>query len=386
MSAGIRVRHRRDCAGKPCTCKPAYEAWAYDKRAGKKIRRTFSNLDEAKGWRHDAAAAVRKRTLSANHSRQTLRDAGDVYIAGMKTGTIIDRRGNRYKPSTIRSYEQALRVRVYPDLGAQRLSNVTRNDLQDLADRLLAHGLDPSTVHNALAPVRAVYRRAFKRGEVSINPTTGLELPKPQGKRDRIATPKEADSLIAATPDEHKALWATACYAGLRRGELQALPWETIELDKNLLRVWIAYDDEAGEFIETKSRNRRTVPIPKVLRSFLLAHRLRTGRSTGLVFGRSARKPFSTSSVWRRAHTAWRRAELAPISLHECRHTYASFMIAAGVNAKALSSYMGHSSIQITFDRYGHLMPGNEQEAAALLDTYLDRAGNSVECAPLMRQ
>jgi integrase len=58
--------------------------------------------------------------------------------------------------------------------------------------------------------------------------------------------------------------------------------------------------------------------------------------------------------------------------LHECRHTFASLMIAAGVNAKALSTYMGHANISITLDRYGHLMPGNEDEAAGLLDAYLD--------------
>jgi len=57
--------------------------------------------------------------------------------------------------------------------------------------------------------------------------------------------------------------------------------------------------------------------------------------------------------------------------MHECRHTYASLMIAAGVNAKALSTYMGHASITVTFDRYGHLMRGNEAEAAFLLDEYL---------------
>ena len=57
---------------------------------------------------------------------------------------------------------------------------------------------------------------------------------------------------------------------------------------------------------------------------------------------------------------------LEPIGLHECRHTFASLMIAAGVNAKALSTYMEHSSITITLDRYGHLFPGNEDEAAAL--------------------
>ncbi|HEV3035384.1 MAG TPA: tyrosine-type recombinase/integrase [Solirubrobacteraceae bacterium] len=73
---------------------------------------------------------------------------------------------------------------------------------------------------------------------------------------------------------------------------------------------------------------------------------------------------------------------LDPITLHECRHTFASLMIAAGVNAKALSTFMGHAGIQITLDLYGHLMPGNESEAAAQLDTYLDREGSR---APIAR-
>ena len=81
----------------------------------------------------------------------------------------------------------------------------------------------------------------------------------------------------------------------------------------------------------------------------------------------------------KRANAAWLRAGLEPIGLHECRHTFASLMIAAGVNAKAVSAYMGHSSVTITLDRYGHLMPGNESEAAQQLDAYLARA---VEQAP----
>jgi integrase len=100
----------------------------------------------------------------------------------------------------------------------------------------------------------------------------------------------------------------------------------------------------------------------------------------------------------RRAATAWKRAraeragELAleaddpragfeAIALHECRHTFASLMIAAGVNAKALSTYMGHASVTITLDRYGHLMPGNEDAAAALLDAYLARADTRARVA-----
>jgi hypothetical protein len=67
----------------------------------------------------------------------------------------------------------------------------------------------------------------------------------------------------------------------------------------------------------------------------------------------------------------WKAAEPGRITLHECRHSYASLMIAAGVNAKALSTFMGHANISITLDRYGHLMPGSEDEAAKLLNTYL---------------
>jgi integrase len=80
----------------------------------------------------------------------------------------------------------------------------------------------------------------------------------------------------------------------------------------------------------------------------------------------------------------WAKARddaLEPIGLHECRHTFASLMIAACVNAKALSTYMGHASVTITFDRYGHLMPGNEAEAAGLLDAYLERADNQARLA-----
>jgi integrase len=64
------------------------------------------------------------------------------------------------------------------------------------------------------------------------------------------------------------------------------------------------------------------------------------------------------------------------VTLHDCRHSFASFAIAAGVNAKALSVYMGHSSVAITLDRYGHLMPGNEAEAASLLDAYLSTSAS----------
>jgi integrase len=115
------------------------------------------------------------------------------------------------------------------------------------------------------------------------------------------------------------------------------------------------------------------VPITPVLRRYLVEHRIRAADVEGLVFGNGS-QPFAPTPLRKRAARAWRKAELEPITLHERRHTFASLMIAAGVNAKSLSTYMGHPNISITLDRYGHLMPGNEAEAASLLDAYLEHA------------
>jgi integrase len=116
-----------------------------------------------------------------------------------------------------------------------------------------------------------------------------------------------------------------------------------------------------------------------VLRDYLAEHRAvsaeRLAASAALVFGRTAAQAFEPSTVRRRALAAWTRGglDLKPITLHEARHTYASLMIAAGVNAHALKTFMGHASITVTIDLYGHMLPGGEEEAAGLLNDFLDR-------------
>ena len=194
-----------------------------------------------------------------------------------------------------------------------------------------------------------------------------------RGRRERVAGPTRRSRCCVRSRPDDRAIYATALYAGLRRGELCALRWEDVDLERNLISVERAWDPRAG-FIEPKSRaGRRRVPIAAPLRSELIAHRLRQGAGGEGSCSRNRRgRPFSSGWVAERAAAAWRQAGLEPIGLHECRHTYAAFMIAAGVNAKALSTYMGHSSITITLDRYGHLMPGNEQQAADMLSTYLE--------------
>lgn len=377
MADGIDTRHQRTCRsldGGACNCTPTFQAHVWDNRNGKRIRKSFKRKAEAKTWRQDAVVALRKGTLAEARPRLTLEAACERWLNDARSGVITTRSGDPYKPSAIRSYEQSLKLRVYPTLGSVQFYAVRRVDLQDLVDGLVARTdderLSPATIQGPITALRAIYKRALQRGEIDVNPTAGLKLPAVRSRRERVADPKEARKLLTALPEGDRAVWATALFAGLRRGELLALRWEDVDMDGRTILVCRSWDLEHGPQ-ETKNRQRRRVPMPKELHGYIAAHKLRQAPGYDLVFGETATRPIAPDVLRRRADKAWEAAKLTRITLHECRHSYASFAIAAGVNAKALSDYMGHSSIQVTYDRYGHLFPGNEEEAAGLLDGYL---------------
>jgi integrase len=373
--AGITKHHASTCGtrrGSRCDCTPGFQAWVWSPRDRKKLYRTLPSHAAARSWRAQASNEVKRGSLRAADDT-TLREAAKAWLTGAREGTIRNRSGDRYKPSVLRGYEQSLRLYVLRDLGAHRLAQITTSDLQALVDRLHAANRKPATIRNALLPLRAIYRRACARDGLPVNPTAKLELPAVRGRRDRVASPREAARLIDALPEQDRAVWATAFYAGLRLGELQALRTDHVDVRAGVIRVEASWDPHAGP-VEPKSRaGRRSVPIAQTLRAHLARHQLAADTADGFVFGRSAEMPFAPSALHQRARKAWADAGLTPITLHEARHTFASLMIAAGVNAKALSTYMGHAGVAITFDRYGHLMPGNEAEAAGLLDAYLGR-------------
>lgn len=385
MAEGVRKRHSKGCSareGGRCNCKAGYEAWVFSKRDGKKIRRTFPREAEAKSWRVDALTPLARGGLRAPKPT-TVEQAWEAWYAGAKTGAVTNRSGDPYKPSALRSYEQAMRLRVLPAFGRTRLADVRRPDLQEFVHGLVAEGRNPSTIQVTLLPLRAIFRRALSVGELAINPCSGLEQPAVRGRRERYASPEEAETLIAAVPSRDRAIWATAMYSGLRRGELRALRVEDVDLGHGLIRVERNWDPRDGEIDLKSSAGRRKVPISAVLRGFL-AERLSGAERAGSdrFFGATATRPFNGEKLTERADKAWKSAGLNRITLHECRHTFASLMIAAGVNAKALSTFMGHANISITLDRYGHLMPGSEAEAAELLDAYLAAQRHGADAAP----
>lgn len=394
MAEGIRRRHSAGCAtreGRRCNCDAGWEASVYVAREKKRITKSFRREAEAKRWRVDARRAVERGELGgAPRDARTLAEALRGFVAGMEGGSVRPKGRKRYKPNTIRSYERVSRVYIEGSaVGGMKVAEIRRRDLQDFADELLGSGLAAGTVSNVLNPIQAFYRRALDRDELTYNPAERIDLPSWGTKRPkRIASAEEAVQLLAALRLEDRPIWATAFYAGLRRGELQALRVCDIAFEANVVAVERGWDQEEG-VIEPKSlAGRRTVPLLAILRGYLEGSVEATGRSgEDLLFGRTTAEAFYASTFDHRAKRAWKVANervaeeregegaeatsLRPITLHECRHTFASLLIDAGANPKAIQQFMGHSKIQTTFDVYGHLLPGSHDEVRHRMDAYL---------------
>lgn len=295
-------------------------------------------------------------------------------MIGAKAGHILTRKGTRYRGSAIKGYERVLNLHVLPALGDRRISDLKRSAVQGWIDALVASGADPSTISNALDPLRRICDRAVKRDLIPFSPCQHLDVPRARGRRERIASPVEAAALIAALPTEDKALWATFMYSGLRVSEARALRWTDVDLDSNVFRVQRTWTDDGGEEDGTKSGwdAHRIVAIIPELRPLIVAHMLATGRrGDDLVFGRTARLPLVRSTVRNRAVRAWKRAGLNAIQPHECRHSFGSLLAAAGVNAGERQRQMGHASSAM-MDRYTHGFDGSVTEAGERVQRFID--------------
>lgn len=366
MSTGIEARHARSCksrAGGACDCKATFQAQVYDSRAGRTIKRTFPTRTAAKQWREDASVAMRAGKLSANRGL-TLDEALDGWVELLRAGGERTRSGDPYKPGTIRDYERCLRRYGFREaFGHVRVRELRTTDAQRwVDDHVRAGRMKPATIDSAVTPLKAFYRRAIIRGDATLNPFVGIMKPAVRSEVREVVSSVLAAAMLDVLPVEDRRIWAVAFYAGLRRGEIIGLRPEDIDLATGVISVRRGWDMFDGE-VEPKSRKgKRKVPIPALLRDHLDAVDGPLGEPNWI----------ARTNV--RAARIWAAADLPTITLHEARHTYASFMIAAGVNAKALSTFMGHANIGITLDLYGHLLPGSEDEAAGLLNTYLARA------------
>lgn len=373
---GVYVAHQSGCAterGGRCRCTPAYrqKVWnpaAKDGKGAPVWTDTVHDRNELGALASaikKGGAAIKERVAT---SGRTFASLGDEWMEGAKSGAIRKRtgRGGRYSETTLHGYELDWTGTLRPKFGPRFASEIDAVEWQGFVDSLSRQGLSYSRIANIKSVASAIYGWAAvpTRGHVPLNPLRAIEMPpKDENPRERVATGDEAKKLLAALPAADRAAWALAFYAGLRRAEIARLRWCDLDLDGYRLTVVTA---------KTEAGTMRRPPIAAPLRVILKAHALAQGRPNP--GSKVAARSVMSGKHAERADTAWEAAGLQRLTLHEARHTYASYLMAAGYTNREIMEFMGHADLQMV-TRYAKLIPQPEEaNPADRLNAYLKRA------------
>jgi integrase len=370
---GVYVAHRSGCparTGGRCRCAPAWRGRRHNPLSGRPEwqKPVVTDRNEVLNWLAAGRAAGPQARLARAHP--TFQAIGDAWLDGVLEGRIARRRGRSkpYSPTTLADYRRSYQHFLRPEFGPMVAEEISELEWQMWIDRLASEGLSRSRIASQVAVASAIYAWAITptRRFVTRNPLRLVELP-PNDERPRlrVAFAPEARDQLAALEPEDRVPYAIAFYAGLRRSEIDRLAWPEV-LSRGAIAhrlLVVRAKSEAG--------TERRPPIGRPLREVLEQAWERQGRPrSGLVLERSV----LSGKLATRATEAWEAAGLRRITLHECRHTYASLLMAAGYTLKELMEYMGHADLQMV-NRYVKLLPQpGERDAAQRLDEYLRRA------------
>jgi len=192
----------------------------------------------------------------------------------------------------------------------------------------------------------------------------------------RFLSPAEVERLIEVVPREWKAFVLLAAWGGLRFGEIAALTTDRIDFDRRQVRVEETLSEVAGRLHigPTKTKASRSVALPSFVMEAIAAHVGPWPATPTIVFrspeGSLVRRSNFRNRVWL---PAVRAAGVEPLRIHDLRHTAVALAVAAGAHPKSIQARLGHSSVAMTLDRYGHLMEGLDTEIASQLEALRDR-------------
>jgi integrase len=270
------------------------------------------------------------------------------------------------KRMTVKTYASIVRAHLLPEFGALRLEDVTT----EMVDAWLAKTeLAPSSRMKAVLVLQGIFKRATRVHGLPRDPIANVERPSVRASGDiAVFDPDEVRRLVqAAASEQDAAIYLTAAFTGLRRGELIALRWRETDFARSTIRVRGSYS--GGHLTTPKSGKVRAVPMAPDVAEALLALR-ETSRFTDLddlVFAGVAGGPLDGSALRRRYGVALTQAGLRRLRFHDLRHTFGTRMIAKA-DIRRVQEWMGHADIQTTM-KYLHYEP-REEDARLVAEAF----------------
>jgi integrase len=356
------------------------EAWIADyvDQGGERHIKTFATKTEALTFHAQANVEVAKGTHTADRRSPTIAQAAELWLQSRTNANL--------EPATLAPYRSHVRLHINPLLGAVRLSQLTAPMVRNFEDRLAAQGRSPAMVHRVMVSLGSIVADAFERGLVAQNVVRGR--PQRTRRSDRrkpkllagthIPTPNEIRNLIPHLQGRWRPLFLVAAFTGLRASELCGLRWDDVDLKHGELHVRQRVD-RYNNFGPPKSdAGSRTIPLLPMIVKALREHKVASRHSAlGLVFPSSTGKVLMRTNlvkyVWQplqiKAGIVTKAGKAKYTGLHALRHFYASWCINRRVDGglelplKTVQARLGHASIKLTADTYGHLFPRGDDTA-----------------------
>jgi integrase len=332
-----------------------------------------------------AEASRKLRTL-----QQQLDEGLPAPDAQLSVGQLLDRWQqdvirHQVTSSTARNYQTIANMHIKPVLGKKKVASLTTSDVDRLLSRKIDEGLSVSTVRRIRAVLSQALDQGIRWGSVVRNVASLSRSPKGVRPEGRSLTPDQARTLLnVLRGHRNEALYALMLSTGLRRGEALGLQWRDFDAATGVLVVKRALVREDGQLItkDTKTlKSRRAINLPSPIITKLNSHRieqktqrLRLGKAwvnSGHIFTSSVGTPIDPRNLYREFGNICREADLGDWHPHELRHSAASLMLAQGVKLQVVSEVLGHSSIRMTADVYGHVLAPDRQAAADAMGALL---------------
>jgi integrase len=337
------------------------EAWLVDYyHAGKRHFETFERKKDADARHAEIKVEAGKGVHVATSSSTTVRQAADLWLAAAEA---------RVERATLVDYSGHVNRFICPHVGSARLSKFSIASARALEDTL-AKEHSPAMVKKVMTTFGTLIADAVERGLVARNVVQEMARSR-KGKRTSerrrngklkvgvdIPTPEEVGAIINNAGPRWRPLFAVAAFTGLRASELRGLRWVDVDLEKNELHVRQRADRFKKMGPPKSHAGERTVPFGKFVANILREWKLACPKGDlGLVFPNGAGKVEYLANITARGLIPAQGENAKYTGMHCLRHFYASWCIDRNLPPKVIQERMGHSSITITFDRYGHLFP-----------------------------
>ncbi len=291
-------------------------------------------------------------------------------------------REGKIRPITIQQYEDHLNKHLLSFFGPVKIGQIDSGLVEAyIASKRKEGSIGIATINKTVTTLGTIFKYARRNKLIDSNPVSEVERPKEEAqeyspeKEEIQCLTKEQIPIFLGQADEgfYKTLFTTDIMTGMREGEILGLQWGDIDWISNqvIVRRTLTRTKDGWWFYEPKSKySKRRIDIDPILTLELKKWKLSQPKSepTDLVFASPSGQPVYRGTLYKQGFLpTLRRAKLPRIRFHDLRHTYASLLIDQGENPKYIQTQMGHSSIKITMDIYGHLMEKVNVKSASRL-------------------